>query len=113
MDYRRRRRSCTADSRLPSRKSRHSSSKPFWPTANLPWSGALWSSNAKEHGRAGFDYGCPAHVFCADKKPCVLSCAGIDLTVLTWDEAKRQANIAKHGYDFVGAKAILDHPVVS
>jgi uncharacterized DUF497 family protein len=33
--------------------------------------------------------------------------------VLTWDEAKRQANIAKHGYDFVGAEAILDHPVVT
>jgi uncharacterized DUF497 family protein len=33
--------------------------------------------------------------------------------VLIWDEAKRLANIAKHGCDFVGADAIFDHPVVS
>ena len=28
--------------------------------------------------------------------------------MLTWDESKRKANIAKHGYDFVGADAVFD-----
>jgi len=36
-----------------------------------------------------------------------------DLPMLIWDEAKRRANIAKHGYDFAGIEAILDAPVVS
>jgi uncharacterized DUF497 family protein len=31
--------------------------------------------------------------------------------MLTWDEDKRQKNIAKHGHDFVGADAIFDAPV--
>jgi len=33
--------------------------------------------------------------------------------ILSWDEAKRKANIAKHGDDFVGVETILDSPVVS
>jgi len=33
--------------------------------------------------------------------------------MLIWDERKRRANIAKHGYDFVGVEAILDASVVS
>jgi len=33
--------------------------------------------------------------------------------MLIWDEAKRQANIAKHGYDFDGIEVIFDAPVVS
>jgi uncharacterized protein len=33
--------------------------------------------------------------------------------MITWDEAKRQANIAKHGLDFVGCEAIFDYPVIS
>jgi len=33
--------------------------------------------------------------------------------MLIWDEAKRHANIAKHGYDFAGVEAVLDAPVVS
>lgn len=28
--------------------------------------------------------------------------------MMIWDEAKRQANLAKHGLDFVGAEAIFD-----
>lgn len=28
--------------------------------------------------------------------------------MLTWDDTKRKANIAKHGYDFVGAEAVFD-----
>jgi uncharacterized DUF497 family protein len=35
------------------------------------------------------------------------------LPMLTWDENKRQANIANHGVDFVGCDAIFDGPVVS
>ena len=35
-----------------------------------------------------------------------------NLLVITWDEAKRQANIAKHGVDFVGCDAIFDGPVL-
>jgi len=33
--------------------------------------------------------------------------------MLIWDEAKRHANIAKHGVDFVGVEAIWKMPVVS
>jgi len=33
--------------------------------------------------------------------------------MLTWDENKRQANIAKHGVDFMGCDAIFDGPVLS
>ena len=33
--------------------------------------------------------------------------------MITFDEAKRKANIAKHGVDFVGCDAIFDGPVVS
>lgn len=33
--------------------------------------------------------------------------------MITWDEAKRQTNIAKHGIDFVGTETILDHPMVT
>ncbi|MDR2153642.1 MAG: BrnT family toxin [Burkholderiaceae bacterium] len=33
--------------------------------------------------------------------------------MLTWDEDKRQANIAKHGVDFAGCDAIFDGPVLS
>jgi len=33
--------------------------------------------------------------------------------MLIWDETKRQLNIAKHGFDFLGVEAILDAPVVS
>lgn len=33
--------------------------------------------------------------------------------MVTWDENKRQKNIAKHGIDFVGAEVIFDHPMVT
>ena len=33
--------------------------------------------------------------------------------MITWDENKRQKNIAKHGIDFVGAEVIFDHPMVT
>jgi uncharacterized DUF497 family protein len=33
--------------------------------------------------------------------------------MLTWNESKRQTNIANHGVDFVGCDAIFDYPVVS
>ena len=33
--------------------------------------------------------------------------------MITWDEDKRRKNIAKHGIDFVGADAILNHPMVT
>ncbi|MDB5971941.1 MAG: hypothetical protein JWQ90_4391 [Hydrocarboniphaga sp.] len=33
--------------------------------------------------------------------------------MLTWDEPKRLANIAEHGFDFVGVDAIFDGPVWS
>lgn len=33
--------------------------------------------------------------------------------MLTWTDSKRRRNIVKHGYDFVGADAIFDGPVVS
>jgi len=32
---------------------------------------------------------------------------------MTWDEAKRQANLRNHGLDFVGCDAVFDHPVVT
>lgn len=32
--------------------------------------------------------------------------------MLTWDEAKRQANLRKHALDFAGAEAIFDGPVM-
>jgi uncharacterized DUF497 family protein len=32
--------------------------------------------------------------------------------VITWDETKRQANIQKHGLDFVGAEAIFGYATV-
>ena len=31
-------------------------------------------------------------------------------TKLTWDENKRQSNIAKHGLDFADAHLVLDSP---
>lgn len=33
--------------------------------------------------------------------------------MVTWDEAKRQRNIAKHGLDFIGCETILDGPVLA
>jgi len=33
--------------------------------------------------------------------------------MVTWDEAKRRANIKKHGLDFVGCEAVFDGPVVA
>lgn len=30
----------------------------------------------------------------------------------TWDEAKRQANLQKHGLDFVDAEKVFDSPLV-
>ncbi|MDR0779342.1 MAG: BrnT family toxin [Pseudomonadales bacterium] len=33
--------------------------------------------------------------------------------MLTWDENKRQFNIANHGVDFIGCDAIFDGPVLS
>jgi uncharacterized DUF497 family protein len=33
--------------------------------------------------------------------------------MITYDENKRQENIAKHGLDFVGCEAIFDGPVFS
>jgi len=35
-----------------------------------------------------------------------------NLLVVTYDETKRAANLAKHGLDFADAEAIFDHPVV-
>jgi uncharacterized protein len=32
---------------------------------------------------------------------------------VTWDEAKRQENLRKHGLDWVGCDAVFDHPVVA
>ena len=34
-------------------------------------------------------------------------------SMITWDEDKRQANIAKHGIDFLGAEMIFDFPTVT
>ena len=33
--------------------------------------------------------------------------------MFTWDEAKRQGNMAKHGLDFVGCDAVFDAPVLT
>jgi uncharacterized DUF497 family protein len=33
--------------------------------------------------------------------------------VATWDDAKRQSNLRKHGLDFDGCEAVFDHPVVT
>ena len=33
--------------------------------------------------------------------------------MVTYDEAKREENIRKHGLDFIGAEAIFNGPVVS
>ena len=33
--------------------------------------------------------------------------------MITFDDAKRQANLKKHGFDFVGCEAVFDHPVVT
>jgi uncharacterized DUF497 family protein len=33
--------------------------------------------------------------------------------MITWDENKRQSNLAKHGIDFVGAETIFDHRMVT
>ena len=33
--------------------------------------------------------------------------------MITWDEAKRQANITKHGIDFVDCEALFDAPLVT
>lgn len=33
--------------------------------------------------------------------------------MITWDEPKRERNLAKHGFDFVGAETVFEHPVVT
>jgi hypothetical protein len=33
--------------------------------------------------------------------------------MITWDESKRQANLAKHGIDFAEAETIFDHRMVT
>ena len=33
--------------------------------------------------------------------------------MITWDDAKRQENLRKHGFDFVGCDTVFDHPVVA
>jgi uncharacterized DUF497 family protein len=33
--------------------------------------------------------------------------------VITWDDAKRQSNLRKHGLDFDGCEEVFDHPVVT
>ena len=33
--------------------------------------------------------------------------------MVTWDEAKRLANIRRHGFDFVGCDAVFDGPITS
>lgn len=33
--------------------------------------------------------------------------------MITWDDTKRRANMAKHGLDFVGAEAVFDGPVMT
>jgi uncharacterized DUF497 family protein len=35
------------------------------------------------------------------------------MDVLTWDDAKRQSNLRKHGLDFDGCEEVFDHPVVT
>ncbi len=36
----------------------------------------------------------------------------LGLVTLTWDEAKRQANVAKHGLDFADAAKVFAGPMV-
>jgi uncharacterized DUF497 family protein len=33
--------------------------------------------------------------------------------MITWDEKKRQINLAKHGIDFAQCEVIFDHPMVT
>jgi uncharacterized DUF497 family protein len=33
--------------------------------------------------------------------------------VVTWDDAKRQSNLRRHGLDFDGCEEVFDHPVVT
>jgi uncharacterized DUF497 family protein len=33
--------------------------------------------------------------------------------MITFDEAKRQANIRQHGLDFMGCETVFDGPVIS
>lgn len=33
--------------------------------------------------------------------------------MITWDEPKRRENLRKHGLDFAGCEAVLDHPVTT
>jgi uncharacterized DUF497 family protein len=33
--------------------------------------------------------------------------------MITWDENKRQTNIAKHGIDFIDCEVIFDHPMIT
>ena len=33
--------------------------------------------------------------------------------MLTWDEPKRRSNIKDHGFDFIGADAVFDGPVIT
>ena len=33
--------------------------------------------------------------------------------MITFDDAKRQVNLKKHGFDFVGCEAVLDSPVLT
>lgn len=33
--------------------------------------------------------------------------------MITWDDAKRQSNLRKHGLDFDGCEEVFDHPVVT
>lgn len=33
--------------------------------------------------------------------------------MITFDDAKRQANIRQHGLDFIGCEAVFDGPVIS
>ena len=36
----------------------------------------------------------------------------ITLMIITWDETKRQANLAKHGLDFADAEKVFSGPLV-
>jgi uncharacterized DUF497 family protein len=33
--------------------------------------------------------------------------------VITWDDAKRQANLRDHRLDFAGCEEVFDHPVIT
>ncbi len=35
------------------------------------------------------------------------------MTMIAWDEPKRQTNIREHGMDFIGCDAVFDGPVVA